>query len=172
MDRRREVRRGHELPGAATSCPDAPSRGQLIPRLPDRPGLGRSSIWQALGAGRGSYSGLQPPDVDPTGLWYASNRASSFKSQLPPGIYGLSNEFLDTPWPKLVRVRQRFDALARRPGPANAGAELFCNAGRRHPGRAPARSCRSTGLSAEVGTRFCRRRSFATSEYGTRCSPF
>ena len=30
---------------------------------------------------------------------------------MPPGIYGLSNEFLDTPWPKLVRVRARFEAL-------------------------------------------------------------
>ena len=47
--------------------------------------------------------------ADRGSLWYASNRADQFARELPPGIYGLSNEFLDTPWPKLVRVRARFD---------------------------------------------------------------
>lgn len=44
-------------------------------------------------------------------MWYASNRAESFATALAPGIYGLSNELLDTPWPKLQRVRRRFDSL-------------------------------------------------------------
>lgn len=29
---------------------------------------------------------------------------------LPPGVYGLSNRQLDTPWPKLLRTRERFTA--------------------------------------------------------------
>src|SRR4029079_12974705 len=45
----------------------------------------------------------------------ASNRADQFARELPPGIYGLSNEFLDTPWPKLVRVRARFTGLLEDP---------------------------------------------------------
>ena len=49
--------------------------------------------------------------ADQESLWYASNRADQFARELPPGIYGLSNEFLDTPWPKLVRVRARFETL-------------------------------------------------------------
>lgn len=59
---------------------------------------------------------------------YLSNRDSRRES-LDPGVYGLSNHLLDTPWPKLVRTRDRisrclesdavpvpemFDALADR----------------------------------------------------------
>lgn len=42
-------------------------------------------------------------------LIYASNRDTPARL-LEPGVYGLSNASLDTPWPKLVRTR---DALAR-----------------------------------------------------------
>jgi len=41
-------------------------------------------------------------------LWYASNRSSPFARSLAPGIYGLSNHALDTPWPRLERVRAAF----------------------------------------------------------------
>jgi uncharacterized protein with NRDE domain len=40
-----------------------------------------------------------------------------------PGVYGLSNEALDTPWPKLQRVRQGFEAWLS--GAADAPEELF-----------------------------------------------
>ena len=36
-------------------------------------------------------------------LWYFSNRAGEPR-QLAPGVYGLSNHLLDTPWPKLTRA--------------------------------------------------------------------
>ena len=35
-------------------------------------------------------------------LWYATNRDTASR-RLPPGLYGLSNHLLDTPWPKVVR---------------------------------------------------------------------
>ena len=66
--------------------------------------------------------------ADRDSLWYASNRADQFARELPPGIYGLSNEFLDTPWPKLVRVRARFEALlqsADSADPEALAASLF-----------------------------------------------
>lgn len=48
---------------------------------------------------------------------------STFARALAPGVYGLSNQFLDTPWPKLRRVRQEFEAwLARGTGSTQ---ELF-----------------------------------------------
>ena len=56
------------------------------------------------------YSGLNLLISDTDQLWYASNRMDRFARPLPPGVYGLSNEFLDTPWPKLRRVRARFEA--------------------------------------------------------------
>ncbi|HVW70976.1 MAG TPA: NRDE family protein [Steroidobacteraceae bacterium] len=70
------------------------------------------------------YAGFNLLLADEDSLWYASNRSEGFARPLPPGVYGLSNEFLDTPWPKLKRVRQRFDAWLSVPGQASP-AELF-----------------------------------------------
>lgn len=48
-------------------------------------------------------------------LWYSSNRGQAARS-LAPGIYGLSNQLLDTPWPKVVRGKQALsELLARAP---------------------------------------------------------
>ena len=40
---------------------------------------------------------------------YVSNRCAPERT-LPPGIYGVSNHLLDTPWPKLSASKQRFAA--------------------------------------------------------------
>ena len=49
-----------------------------------------------------------------TRLVYYSNRARAVRASLARGIYGLSNQWLDTPWPKLMRTRERFTALLPR----------------------------------------------------------
>ena len=89
--------------------PEAPSRGALIPEY-----LGgadnAAAFLTRLQPEAARYSGFNLLLADGDSLWYASNRAEQFARPLPPGVYGLSNEFLDTPWPKLVRVRRRFDA--------------------------------------------------------------
>lgn len=41
-------------------------------------------------------------------LHYHSNRLDEGPRRLAPGIYGLSNAFLDTPWPKVTRAVGRF----------------------------------------------------------------
>ncbi|MGM0563709.1 MAG: NRDE family protein [Pseudomonadota bacterium] len=43
-------------------------------------------------------------------LWYYGHVSGEVR-QLPAGIYGLSNHLLDTPWPKVVRAKGRFEAL-------------------------------------------------------------
>ncbi|WP_303784893.1 NRDE family protein [Azovibrio restrictus] len=49
-------------------------------------------------------------------LVYLSNREAGPALRLPPGIYGLSNHRLDSPWPKLVKAREHFGrALTRLP---------------------------------------------------------
>jgi len=46
-------------------------------------------------------------------LWYGNNRGDSGR-RLQPGIYGLSNHRLDTPWPKVLRGKQALaDLLVR-----------------------------------------------------------
>jgi uncharacterized protein with NRDE domain len=62
------------------------------------------------------HSGFNLLLADQTELWYLSNREGDPRP-LGPGIYGLSNRLLDTPWPKLVSAKARFaEALASLPG--------------------------------------------------------
>jgi len=106
--------------------PDAPTRGALIPDY-----LRGTEDAQAflgdLETQAPRYSGFNLLLTDGSSLWYASNRAAGFARPLPPGVYGLSNEFLDTPWPKLRRVRRRFDSwLSETPsGSEDPSAALF-----------------------------------------------
>ena len=46
-------------------------------------------------------------------LWYASSNDLNARL-LPPGIYGLSNHLLDTPWPKVVRGKTGLGQLLNR----------------------------------------------------------
>jgi uncharacterized protein with NRDE domain len=63
----------------------------------------------------GEYAGFNLLAGDGKELWYCSNRGAP-PVALAPGIYGLSNHLLDSPWPKLLTARQRFAAaLARMP---------------------------------------------------------
>lgn len=57
------------------------------------------------------YAGFNLLLADGNDLVYCSNRDGEPRV-LPPGIYGLSNHRLDTPWPKLRKARLKFtDAL-------------------------------------------------------------
>lgn len=93
----------------APAPPDAPSRGRLIPRYLRGGGSAREYL-AALEADAAQYGGFNLLLADERSLWYASNRAEPFARELPAGVYGLANERLDTPWPKLRRVRRRFEA--------------------------------------------------------------
>jgi uncharacterized protein with NRDE domain len=88
----------------------APSRGGLIPAYLSGD-MAPGEHLRQLETDAPGYAGFNLLLGDHDSLWYASNRADQFARELPPGIYGLSNEFLDTPWPKLVRVRARFTGL-------------------------------------------------------------
>lgn len=57
----------------------------------------------------GQYAGVSVLASDGESICYRSNRGDDPQS-LEPGVYGLSNASLDTPWPKLLRSR---DALAK-----------------------------------------------------------
>ncbi|PKO31850.1 MAG: hypothetical protein CVU34_16835 [Betaproteobacteria bacterium HGW-Betaproteobacteria-7] len=55
------------------------------------------------------YSGFNLLLSDGESLVYCSNRDGAPRL-LAPGVYGLSNHQLDSPWPKLLTARQRFAA--------------------------------------------------------------
>jgi uncharacterized protein with NRDE domain len=87
--------------------PGAPSRGELILQFLSSAAT-PGAFFATLAAQASAYSGFNLLLADQDSLWYGCNRATPFARELPAGVYGLSNEFLDTPWPKLARVRTRF----------------------------------------------------------------
>jgi len=97
----------------------APSRGDLVPGFlgtHGEPQKGRAGDFlAALEPRAAAWSGFNLLLADGEALWYASNRTTPFARELGPGVYGLANESLDTPWPKLQRVRSGFEAWLRPP---------------------------------------------------------
>ena len=62
----------------------------------------------------GHYSGFNLLVADGERLVAVSNRGMA-PTVLPPGVYGLSNHLLDTPWPKVRRARDALRATVRAP---------------------------------------------------------
>lgn len=94
-------------PGAARG---ARSRGELIPEF----AAGEASplsYARTLTTAPDDWSGFNLLVGDRDSLAYTTNRPEPRAITLPPGRYGVSNHQLDTPWPKLVRVRSRFESL-------------------------------------------------------------
>ena len=56
------------------------------------------------------YSGFNSLIGDPDSLWYYSNRSDE-SIRVQPGLYGLSNHLLDTPWPKVLRGKALFESV-------------------------------------------------------------
>ena len=50
-------------------------------------------------------------------VWWSSNRASTAPRKLEPGLYGVSNHLLDTPWPKVVRGKELLRTTLNQPQP-------------------------------------------------------
>ncbi len=55
------------------------------------------------------FSGFNLLAMDHGGLGYVTSHPEPEARLLAPGVYGLSNRRLDTPWPKLLRTRERFE---------------------------------------------------------------
>jgi uncharacterized protein with NRDE domain len=80
---------------------DAPSRGNLVSGfLKDE--CTPESFFSRLQEDRKRYTGFNMLAGDGESLLYYSNVRNKI-IHLKPGIFGISNRFLDTPWPKVVR---------------------------------------------------------------------
>jgi uncharacterized protein with NRDE domain len=80
---------------------EAPSRGWLVSSYL----LGTTppkDYLEELSAKAGHYNGFNLLVGDTGRLFYCSNRGGPCR-ELPPGLYGLSNHLLDTPWPKVEK---------------------------------------------------------------------
>ncbi len=84
-----------------TLKPGAPTRGLLVTRFIEGAMSGRRYL-EALSLTADQYNGFNLIVYDRDGLWYFSNREGIVRP-VAPGIHGLSNHLLDTPWPKVKR---------------------------------------------------------------------
>jgi len=91
----------------ALKDPNAPSRGAMVRAALDDP---RAPLISAAAATRAArHNGFNLLIGDPGQAAYASNRTSG-ALVLEPGIHGLSNHVLDSPWPKVERGKRAFAA--------------------------------------------------------------
>jgi uncharacterized protein with NRDE domain len=158
----------------ARSQPTAPSRGRLVPEFLDGPGSAAHYL-QSLHADAPQYAGFNLLLGDGERLFYASNRAEPFARELEPGLHGLSNHLLDTPWPKLQRVRGPVQQwLERAASDADADADPRADAAWLMDAfadrqRTPAPHDPSSGLSPDW-ERVLSSPFVLHDDYGTRCT--
>ena len=143
--------------------PRAPSRGELVGRaLFSRASALSSAAAIALDGSR--YHGYSLLVGDAANAAYTSNRASGALA-LPPGVVGLSNHLLETPWPKVTRCKARVAAWAA------AGSEaiepLFAFLSDR--AQADPAALPTTGVSSDWERRLSSA-FIVDPAYGTRCS--
>lgn len=81
--------------------PQAPSRGQLVSDYLLNGDQPEEYLKQVSTNGK-SYNGFNLIAGSPDELYYYSNYKGSVE-KIEPGLHGLSNHLLDTPWPKVER---------------------------------------------------------------------
>jgi uncharacterized protein with NRDE domain len=144
--------------------PEGTSRGSLIGEF-----LGgarsASEFAHATAARARDFSGFNLLAMDREGLAYVTSHPEPEARILLPGIYGLSNRQLDTPWPKLLRARERFERelAGDHPQPA-ALMRLLSDRSIAVDGDLP-----DTGIGLEW-ERLLSSAFIVSDSYGTRCS--
>ena len=101
----------------------APSRGGLVVEfLKGREGCEEFLARLAPRAER--YAGFNLLLYDGDSLWSFAN-GDGTAARLSPGLYGLSNHLLETPWPKVVKTKARLARLLEEPHAPAAWALLM-----------------------------------------------
>ena len=142
--------------------PAAPSRGALVVSVLDDPRDALAAVAATHGATHHNGFNLIAGDIA-RAAW-ASNRAAA-AMLLAPGIHGVSNASLDTPWPKLERVKAGVAAWVRA-GSTDATGLFDLLADR---ARAPDDALPHTGVPLEW-ERLLAAPFIVSERYGTRCS--
>lgn len=144
--------------------PAARSRGQLVSDFLTRD-VGALEHVERARKEADLYNGFNLIAGDPWGVFYFSNRQGRVR-HLAPGVYGLSNHLLDTPWPKVAATKSAFGALLS-DGAPELTAELFALLSDRN--RPADALLPSTGVGPEW-ERLLSSAFIASDDYGTRSS--
>ena len=141
--------------------PARKSRGELVARFL----TGDMSIDDYLAdvVGRSlEYAGFNLLVGNANELWHFNARETE-AVMLPPGVYGLSNAGLDTPWPKLLKARAALEEVLDDPQPQALLALL------NDPQTAPFAELPDTGVGLATET-LLSSVFIASPTYGTRAS--
>ncbi|MGH8330908.1 MAG: NRDE family protein [Pseudomonas fluorescens] len=141
--------------------PSRKSRGELVAGFL----LGNMSIDDYLSdvVGRSlEYAGFNLLVGNTNELWHFNARETE-AVMLPPGVYGLSNAGLDTPWPKLLKARAALEEVLDDPQPQALLALL------NDPQTAPFAELPDTGVGLATET-LLSSVFIASPTYGTRAS--
>jgi uncharacterized protein with NRDE domain len=120
---------------------EAPSRGALVADFL-RSARPAAEYISGLADAAECYNGFNLVCGDAEATWWLSNRGPGVV-RVEPGIHALSNALLDTPWPKVERIREELDEALAAPEAAME-ARLFEALARRDP--APDESLPETGV--------------------------
>lgn len=155
------------------------SRGELVTRWLQADGDADGFV-ASLEKGEGTYGGfnLVLGDVQRNAWHWLTNKSmasvSGWQAQaLKPGVYGLSNAALDTPWPKTLELKLRLAAALRQEATSHdleaLRRPLWLALANRQ--RVPVSKLPATGVSLAVelalSSAFVE---FPEHAYGTRCS--
>ena len=139
---------------------DAPSRGQLVTAFlsGDRPALAYADDLAREGK---RYNGFCLLVGDGERLVFYSNRGEA-PLEVAPGVHGLPNDLLDTPWPKVIKGRAGLTRLSGAPFSIDDHLALLDDT-------VPADDHELPGADLERERRMSPLR-ILNARYGTRCS--
>ena len=141
---------------------DAPSRGALVTDLLESGASVADGLAHLREVGA-NYNGFNVMFSDGERLGVYESVPGTGR-ELGPGIYGLSNDLLDTPWPKVLNAKSRLEKALRGMTDTAPLLELL-----RDDRPAPDEQLPRTGVSLEwerlLSSAFVRAK-----DYGTRCS--
>lgn len=139
--------------------PGAPTRGALVADFV-RGADSASAFADRLRPVAGAYAGFNLLLYDGAELLYVDNHPEFERAGVAPGVHVVSNDQLDTPWPKSLRLRS---AMERSADDATLLAALA------DPVPARDDELPDTGVGLEL-ERMLSPPFIVTPEYGTRCS--
>ena len=146
----------------AERMPTAPSRGQLVANFlagTDPP----SAHFNEIASRANQYNGYSMIAGDGQSLAFFSNREGRVR-EIEPGVHGLSNHLLNTPWPKVVLGKARLAELLDKPFHPESFLDMLGDVEPTHDRQLP-----DTGVGAELERKLSSIR-IAGGHYGTRCS--
>ena len=146
-----------------THSADAPSRGDLVKTFLVGEMSARTYI-ERITTEASRYNGFCLLVDDGRELFFYSNQAEAPPVEIEPGIYGLPNQLLNAPWPKVVKGRAGLARLTQEPFAFDPYLQLLGDT-------TPAADCDlpTRGRELDRERRHSALRILGT-DYGTRCS--